>query len=99
MCKHLSQRVGFIVGERIAVFIGADIFQTIPNNNSEIGVQRLITLIVDASIQLQSWGIDVHTMFAGTEWGKVEGFESSNSIVKKILAKGKNRRPHLSSGV
>lgn len=41
---------------------------------------RLVILIVDASIQLQSLGIDMHSMFAGTEWGKV----SSNSIVRKI---------------
>lgn len=62
VCKHFSQRVGFIVGEGISGYIGVDKFQTIPNNNFKIGVPRLISL---TSIQLRSQGIDVYTVFAG----------------------------------
>lgn len=84
VCDHVRQRVGFVATERISIFIGIDEFQTIPNNNSELGVPRLIALIVDATIQLQRWGIDVYTMFAGTEWGKVQSGWPSYPCIKKI---------------
>ena len=84
VCKYSSQREGFNVDERTSIFIGVDEFQTIPDNNTEIGVPRLVNLIVDAAIQLRSSGINVYSMFAGTEWGKIGGIGSSNSIVKRI---------------
>ena len=52
VCKYSSQREGFNVDERTSIFIGVDEFQTIPDNGTEIGVPRLVSLMVDASIQL-----------------------------------------------
>ena len=51
---HLSQREGFITGERASIFIGVDELQTIPDNGTEISVPCLANLIVDAAIQLRN---------------------------------------------
>ena len=70
---------GVLSSEILSLFLGIDEYHTAP-----CGVELLTTCIMDTCSGLHRFGIHVYPMMAGTEWARIEGTQSSNSICVKI---------------